>query len=158
MSASFIENACPSSVIHLSKSDKGIGLYLVWAKEGNTFPGFLAHPTYYAYSRTREYLLLGLELSDKEDEAEYVIHAVDPAEGSNAPIITVDNLQKESRITSFTFTPEGRAYGTYGNDAILIEASRDLYYLTLRFYPDAASYAPRLLDMWNQRRLQCRVA
>ena len=145
----------PYSMVHLQKSGKGGGVYEVFAKEGNKFPKCLGKPTTDAFCRERECLMLGFELSNVEGGIEFVLYTVNP---DIAPTKTAESLhQGQERIIGFVLTPAGRGYGIYGNDAILIEASKDLHYLTLRFYADAGSHAPHFLELWTQGLLQCRV-
>ena len=148
----FNESISPYLVAHLQKSGKGLGTYQVYAKEGNKFPTFLGKPTTDAFCRRKEYMIWGHEYPDEGNEVKHTLYA------ANSDAVEANRMlyRRQEKITNFSLT-KGRGYGICGNDAILIEVSKDNHYLTLRFYENAGSHVSALFEMWNHGLLQCRV-
>jgi hypothetical protein len=58
--------------------------------------------------------------------------------------------KKRRRISGFNLTPENphRAFGDYGNDALLIEFSKDEKELELYFFKDMKTAAQTIFEKW----------
>jgi len=140
----------PYAVIHFRKSNREKCMYCVFSKEGTDVPGFLGQGI-------NEYIFLGFDLQTEEGEMELTIYTTNPNVIMAKPTEELYQGKVKMRITSFHLSPEHRAYGTYGNDAMLIEVSENLNHLTIRFYANLGSYAYNLCMVWNHGLLEDRV-
>jgi hypothetical protein len=124
----------PYAIIHFRKDRAAKSIYCVSSKEGTEVPDLFGN-----HSENDEYIFLNYELQDSDEDIEWSF--------SNAEV-----------QTSFRLTPEYRAYGRYGDDALLIEVSPDWNRLTLLFYKELGDHAAQLLNLWNLGLLEDTVA
>jgi len=155
MNTSSSRGVAPYASIDFRKSDNC--LYRVCKKEGLWIRNFLGQFPKKPFMEIEEFLLLDFYVH-KGDEKVFSICTTNPNVIMATPTGIFYEGQEKRLITSFSFTSEWRAYGTYGNDALLLNATPDLTNLTLRFYKDIGDFASELLAMWEYGCIEDKVA
>ena len=151
MGTSNNKDARPYGVISLDRIDFN-GLYKVSSKEGNDIPGLLGFWSRNPFCGSIEYLLLMFDFQSRKEGIEFKLCTTnqDATAKFTGEFYCESDVRKRTLcITSFCLSQKYKAYGTYGNFAILIEASKDLKRLILRFYEDTSGFASHLFDMWK---------
>jgi hypothetical protein len=132
-------------------------MYCVSKKEGADIPGLLGQ-FYEPFHGVTEYLLLGLDLQADEGDMELTLFTTNPDAITARPTGQFYLGNEKLRITRFHLSQNQRAYGTYGDDAMLMEISENWDRLTILFYEGQGRYASNLLRVLEHGLLEDRVA
>ena len=121
----------PYAVIYLNYLEAGA--YYVNRREGAGVDRLFGKISHRYYSYPLDYLLLEVGLNG--EGVKFTILTTNPdVVSGNTNGESSDGTEKHA-VTSFCFTPERRAAGTFGKDILLIEAPlKSMRRLVLRFY------------------------
>jgi hypothetical protein len=117
--------------------------YLFMRKTGMDIPALLG-----VYVRTgKEYVLADTTIYQKQVGRQWQ----NSLYTKNKDAMKASGAKDKARISGYNLTPENphRAFGDYGNDALLIEFSKDGKELTLYFFKDMKAAAKSLFEAWT---------